>query len=621
MPKNSVQEWDTTASNNTDVGGIGIQGTNAVSNFDNGLRTVMSQIATYVRPLQQTATTIAALKAIDTTKFTFAFLTVAGKEGVFKWVDGEDGTDLVDADPEEGVYLESDFVPVTDGYWKRLYVGPLLITWFGAYPGNTAGANDTAINAAFALAVSQTNTQRRAVHAPAGDYAISGTNLIERQGLQFAFSGDGEFATVFHRTGSSTDPLFHVKAEGVSFRDMSIQQSTFVSGDGSVGILAKKDYGTIDPDTGVMPTADSDFSMSRVRVTGFDVGVDHWGRGFNTEDCSMSGNGWGSEWSWPDLVDYTEGSQLVQKDATGFRYFQHSNIRGHSNTSGLFRNEGANAHKINGIEINGVSMDIGRRLFKGVLRQAIVTGFAVTQTPTPAFTLTDGSENYEISGGTIQGDTAASRVPAYFVELTGDHSSGVIKFLGQNCTSHGVYHDGSGVATEMAVDCHLVEAGTGGGGANGVRFDGANHTGTIAVTLDVAVALAGVVRGTSSSNAMKVTKATSLRTFTPPLDPLSLGIRMDNDFFTSAPTAGNFANYKNHDNTLRGSIKAAGSSSMAIWLNEGLDLSIQPGSGSPEGVVTAGRGALYIDLGAGANLYIKSTTSGNTGWKLFTRAA
>jgi hypothetical protein len=45
MAKNDVRSWDPTASNNTDIAGIGIQGTNAVSNFDGALRTVMAQVA------------------------------------------------------------------------------------------------------------------------------------------------------------------------------------------------------------------------------------------------------------------------------------------------------------------------------------------------------------------------------------------------------------------------------------------------------------------------------------------------------------------------------------------------------------------------------------------------
>lgn len=45
MAKTTVRDWDVTAANNTDVGGIGIQGTNLPSNFDNALREIMKQIA------------------------------------------------------------------------------------------------------------------------------------------------------------------------------------------------------------------------------------------------------------------------------------------------------------------------------------------------------------------------------------------------------------------------------------------------------------------------------------------------------------------------------------------------------------------------------------------------
>jgi hypothetical protein len=44
MAKNSFLDWDTTASNNTDIGGTGILGTNAVNNFDDALRTLMAQL-------------------------------------------------------------------------------------------------------------------------------------------------------------------------------------------------------------------------------------------------------------------------------------------------------------------------------------------------------------------------------------------------------------------------------------------------------------------------------------------------------------------------------------------------------------------------------------------------
>lgn len=44
MSKNSVYDWDTTASNNSDVGGIPILGSSPVGGFDNALREIMAQI-------------------------------------------------------------------------------------------------------------------------------------------------------------------------------------------------------------------------------------------------------------------------------------------------------------------------------------------------------------------------------------------------------------------------------------------------------------------------------------------------------------------------------------------------------------------------------------------------
>lgn len=59
MAKDTVRSWDTVASNNTDIAGIGIQGSNAVSNFDGAIRTVMKQIADVdegVEPMNDTFT-------------------------------------------------------------------------------------------------------------------------------------------------------------------------------------------------------------------------------------------------------------------------------------------------------------------------------------------------------------------------------------------------------------------------------------------------------------------------------------------------------------------------------------------------------------------------------------
>lgn len=64
MAKNNVLEWDTTANNNSDIGGTGILGTNAVNNFDDAFRTLMAQVAAgIVTRFTSRATGYTAVKA------------------------------------------------------------------------------------------------------------------------------------------------------------------------------------------------------------------------------------------------------------------------------------------------------------------------------------------------------------------------------------------------------------------------------------------------------------------------------------------------------------------------------------------------------------------------------
>lgn len=68
MAKNNIRDWDTTASNNTDIAGIGIQGTNLPSNFDNALRTVMKQVADVDSGVEPVKDTWSFCDTVDTTK-------------------------------------------------------------------------------------------------------------------------------------------------------------------------------------------------------------------------------------------------------------------------------------------------------------------------------------------------------------------------------------------------------------------------------------------------------------------------------------------------------------------------------------------------------------------------
>lgn len=68
MAKNNIRDWSTTASNNSDIAGIGILGTNAVSNFDGGLRELMKQVADVDEGVEPMNDTFTLCDPADTTK-------------------------------------------------------------------------------------------------------------------------------------------------------------------------------------------------------------------------------------------------------------------------------------------------------------------------------------------------------------------------------------------------------------------------------------------------------------------------------------------------------------------------------------------------------------------------
>jgi hypothetical protein len=80
MAKNAVTDWDTTAANNTDIGGISIQGTAPVSNFDDAVRTIMAQIATFRTAASFTGTTALGSAATITSSGTSTFLTLTSTD-------------------------------------------------------------------------------------------------------------------------------------------------------------------------------------------------------------------------------------------------------------------------------------------------------------------------------------------------------------------------------------------------------------------------------------------------------------------------------------------------------------------------------------------------------------
>ncbi|HXC39067.1 MAG TPA: hypothetical protein VN667_08970 [Burkholderiales bacterium] len=90
MAKTAVTQWDTTAANNTDVGAIAIQGTSPISNFDNAMREIMAQIATFITDATFTGTTtlgVTNITSSSTTPLTVTSTDAGAGNGPFLTLD------------------------------------------------------------------------------------------------------------------------------------------------------------------------------------------------------------------------------------------------------------------------------------------------------------------------------------------------------------------------------------------------------------------------------------------------------------------------------------------------------------------------------------------------------
>lgn len=120
--------------------------------LETAIGTLQGQIAD--GPASMIVSTIADLKALDTTVFTRAVLTDTLRGGIFIWK-ANDLSTLVGLDPGEGVFIEADDVPATSGAWVRQVDGPYSPLWFGCTLDGVA--SDTAFGRFIDLMVATSN--------------------------------------------------------------------------------------------------------------------------------------------------------------------------------------------------------------------------------------------------------------------------------------------------------------------------------------------------------------------------------------------------------------------------------------------------------------------------------
>ena len=133
----SIKDYSSTASSNTTISGIGIQGTNQVSNFDGAFRQLMADVANWTD-----TDTIASAGTTDLSTVDGTYITVSGtttitafgtlKSGMFKFLkfDGaltltHNATSLILPRAENITTVAGDtaaFVSLVSGNWRCLFV-------------------------------------------------------------------------------------------------------------------------------------------------------------------------------------------------------------------------------------------------------------------------------------------------------------------------------------------------------------------------------------------------------------------------------------------------------------------------------------------------------------------
>ncbi|RVP13151.1 hypothetical protein CN085_19765 [Sinorhizobium meliloti] len=152
-----------------------------VSPGDAGKSILASSLAADVRNFLDAAPyveTRTALKALDTTKDTLAYLKEAGREGIYKWNSGDFSTQVA-ADTAEGIYVKADEIAATAGAWVRVEASD--VSAFGA----SASADSAAAVTAMATLLGY-------VRFPAGGTLI-GTDVTVDTPVYFA---DGAYVNV-----------------------------------------------------------------------------------------------------------------------------------------------------------------------------------------------------------------------------------------------------------------------------------------------------------------------------------------------------------------------------------------------------------------------------------------
>lgn len=164
--------------------------------------------------------TYTALKALDTTKDVVAFLSEAGREGVFAWRSGDYSTKVA-ADTREGIFVKADAIAATAGAWVReagFQISGMALEWFGLTLDGSAD-NAAALTGVQALAT----LIGAPVNVPPGIIRLDSTITWK---TAVHWRGAGKASGIY----SALYSFFHINHTGIGFTNDDNAGSRSMSG-------------------------------------------------------------------------------------------------------------------------------------------------------------------------------------------------------------------------------------------------------------------------------------------------------------------------------------------------------------------------------------------------------
>lgn len=203
MTKDNLYEWDATADNNSDIGGIGIEGSNLPSNFDNALREVMAQVADRLAAVNGSLASTGSSNAyvVAATGLSYGALT-DGIEVAFMANHASTGAATLAVDgltakairkPDGSALIAGD---IASGQFCRLVYDAGNEYWLlHSLPANVGYAGSEAKTAAYTVVVADIG-KHLSCDASGGAFTVT---------LPAAATATGRFVAVVSNTGASNN--------------------------------------------------------------------------------------------------------------------------------------------------------------------------------------------------------------------------------------------------------------------------------------------------------------------------------------------------------------------------------------------------------------------------------